>query len=196
MDPRIVRTRQKAMAAARELLQEGGLPAVTVEAVAARSGVAKTSIYRQWSSRSELVVSLFTSLAPAAPPLDLKAPLREQLIVLLTEHGRQLEEASWSAALPALIAAADRDPELDGVRRQVVHGAQSPFADLLIAHREELGDVNPREAASQLFGPIIHRRLIDTGPIHRSLIVRVVDCFLACYRPTTETGPTRPKEKM
>lgn len=170
------------MATARELLQAGGIGAVTVEAVASRSGVAKTTIYRQWPSRSDLVVALFASLVPALPPVESAAPLREKLVALLTEHGRQLEDASWSAALPALIAAADRDPELDDVRRQVLHRAQAPFVNLLEAHAEELGTVDLRDAAAQLFGPLIHRRLIDTGPIDGSLIERVVTCFLACYR--------------
>lgn len=170
------------MAAARELLQDGGIAAVTVEAVVARSGVAKTTIYRHWPSRSELVVALFASLVPSVAPLDNAGPLREQLVALLTEHARQLEEASWSAALPALIAAADRDPELDDVRRRVLHGAQAPFVELLEAHAGELSAVDRRTAAAQLFGPLIHRRLIDTGPIDASLIERVVSCFLACYR--------------
>lgn len=172
------------MSAAAELLQEGGIAAVTVDAVTARSGVAKTTIYRQWPSRTALVVALLGELAPALPEPNTRGPLRAELIGLLTTHARQLEAGPWAAALPALIAAADRDSELDDVRRQVLGGAQAPFAALLEAHADELDDVSVRDTAAQLIGPLLHRRLIDTGPIDEPLIEQVVDGFLAGHRST------------
>lgn len=170
------------MATAQELLQQGGLAALTVEAVAARSGVAKTSIYRQWPSRSDLVIALLTDLVPMLPPAAPGASLREQLIGLLAEHARQLESGPWAAALPELIASADRDAGLGDVRRQVLSGAQHPFVKVLQEHASELDTVDVRDATAQLIGPLLHRRLIDAGPIDQPLIEQVVTGFLVGHQ--------------
>lgn len=155
---------------------------MTVDSVVARSGVAKTSIYRHWPSRSDLVVELFTSLVPAVPSLQTATgSLEDQLTALLVTFGRQLEDGPWAAALPALIAAAERDSELADVRRLVLAQSQKPFVDLLDAYAAELRPVEVRDAAAQLFGPLLHRRLIDTGPIDQTLIEHVVAAFLACH---------------
>ncbi|MBN2623081.1 MAG: helix-turn-helix transcriptional regulator, partial [Acidimicrobiales bacterium] len=52
VDPRIERSREQILAAAIDLLREVGYGGLTIEAVAARSGVAKSTIYRHWSSKA------------------------------------------------------------------------------------------------------------------------------------------------
>lgn len=56
MDPRVARSRTAVIAATLDLLAERGITATTIEAVAERSGVAKTTIYRQWDRQPELVL--------------------------------------------------------------------------------------------------------------------------------------------
>jgi AcrR family transcriptional regulator len=56
-DRRTERSRRAILHATRELLaEEGGVRALTVEAVAARAGVAKTTIYRRWRDKWELAL--------------------------------------------------------------------------------------------------------------------------------------------
>ena len=52
------------------LLDEGGYTALTIEAVAERAGVGKTTIYRRWPSKLELVVEAVGELRPPGPPDD------------------------------------------------------------------------------------------------------------------------------
>ena len=52
------RTEAAILAATRDLLAEGGVRELTVEGVAARSGVAKTTIYRRWRSRDDLALAV------------------------------------------------------------------------------------------------------------------------------------------
>src|SRR5690349_4797912 len=67
--PRSERARRAVLDAARNLFQEGGYSAATVEGIAAQAGVAKTTIYRSWPNRSALLVELMLELAAeAAPP--------------------------------------------------------------------------------------------------------------------------------
>ena len=54
-----MRTREAVLTAATDLLVEGGPSAVTIDAVVARSGVAKSTIYRHWESRDEVLVAVF-----------------------------------------------------------------------------------------------------------------------------------------
>ena len=52
-----------------QLLDEGGLPAATVDAIAARSGVSKMTIYNHWPSRIAIAASAFARLMGAAVPV-------------------------------------------------------------------------------------------------------------------------------
>jgi len=56
------RSKEAVMAATYELLQETGLGGLTVDAVSERSGVAKTTIYRHWPTRSALVIDACSKL--------------------------------------------------------------------------------------------------------------------------------------
>ena len=62
-DPRVTKSRVRVLAAAVEILHAEGLAGLTIEAVAARSGVAKTTIYRQFTDREELHFAALQSVA-------------------------------------------------------------------------------------------------------------------------------------
>ncbi|HEX9158687.1 MAG TPA: helix-turn-helix domain-containing protein, partial [Rhizomicrobium sp.] len=66
--PRDPATRKKILTAASQLLDEDGLPAVTMEAIAARAGVGKPTIYREWPNAQAVAMSAFLARAqkPAA----------------------------------------------------------------------------------------------------------------------------------
>ena len=76
---RAARTEKAILDATRELLAEGGVHQLTVEGVAARSGVAKTTIYRRWRSRDELALAVLLDMVAevtAVPDLgDTRAEL-------------------------------------------------------------------------------------------------------------------------
>src|SRR5512134_4027651 len=66
--PRSQRARRAVMDAARALVDKGGYEAATIESIAARSGVAKTTIYRSWASRGALLVDLLMEMAGSEVP--------------------------------------------------------------------------------------------------------------------------------
>src|SRR6266480_2100827 len=70
--PRSQRAKRAIFNAVRALVAEGGYPAATIEAIAERSGVAKTTIYRWWANRPALVVEVLVEMATevAPPPRD------------------------------------------------------------------------------------------------------------------------------
>ena len=71
--PRCTVTRKAVLRAAYDLLAEGGLGRFTIESVAARSGVARTTIYRWWPSKGALAMEGFleaTAQDVNVPPTD------------------------------------------------------------------------------------------------------------------------------
>src|ERR1700734_1138136 len=67
--PRSVRAREEILAATRALLAEGGLAAATVDAISARSGVSKATIYKHWPSRTAVAAEAFGRIMADALPL-------------------------------------------------------------------------------------------------------------------------------
>ncbi len=102
-DPRIERTRRLVLEATLALLAESGYGAVTIEAVAARSGVAKSTIYRHWPGRVELIRDAFLELKPPhAPPAE--GDVREQR----DRRARELRPHRRRVAVVAVPAVTDR----------------------------------------------------------------------------------------
>ena len=68
------------LAATLAMLREGGYRAVTIDAVAERAGVAKTTLYRRWPSKGALVAA---AIAPApVEAKDVEGILREAVLLL------------------------------------------------------------------------------------------------------------------
>ena len=101
---------------------------LTIEAVAARAGVGKSTIYRHWPGKLELVEDAFRTLkAPIVVPQG--GTLRERVISVLEQVACLVQESTYSACMPALIDASERDPrcatstaEFSAERRAVLVG--------------------------------------------------------------------------
>ena len=74
--------------AALALLIERGYGELTIEAVAAESGVAKSTIYRHWPSRVELINDAFHELKPPLP-VPTEGDVRERLVAVLENLAQQ-----------------------------------------------------------------------------------------------------------
>ncbi|MBD0323818.1 MAG: TetR/AcrR family transcriptional regulator [Aldersonia sp.] len=118
---------ERITAATLELLRSKGPRAVTVEAVSARSGVAKTTIYRRYRDRNEVLTAAMSSVARPAPPDDTSSllPILEW-VVAQSRHA--IDGGIGVGGLAALLT--DEDPEFTELMRQ-----------LLAQHRRNLADV-------------------------------------------------------
>ena len=65
--PRSDEARRRALEATRDLIVENGVTSLTIEDVAARSGVAKTTIYRHWPERASLIVDAVNDIVTIPP---------------------------------------------------------------------------------------------------------------------------------
>ena len=191
-DPRIERTRQVVLDAVLALVAESGYGAVTIEAVAARSGVAKSTIYRHWPGRAELVNDAFRTLQP--PVYECQGgDVRSRVVQLLEELAERTAESTWSACLPSLVDAAARDPEA----REALHSrlaGRRTLVDLLtegVASGELSPDLDAELMAEALAGPILLRRLFATTPLASDQVRRIVEQILPARSADSVPTPRR-----
>jgi AcrR family transcriptional regulator len=166
--PRSQRARAAVLAAADALLAEGGLPAATIDAIAARSGVSKATIYKHWPSRSAVAAEAFGQRMANAVPLPDTGSARG-------DFAAQVRLVSEFYASPAgtvfaqLLAASVTDPDaavffrtffLAGRRRAIAQLWQRAL------DRGEVDDTIDVEVAQDvLFGPLIFRLLSGHAPL-------------------------------
>lgn len=172
------------MKAATDLLVEGGPSALTVDAVVARSGVAKSTVYRHWATRDELVEAVFQECAPdlAAPPADLdpEAALRHLMYALVD----QLGDPGWKRLLPALMLLkaerkqmADLNDEIEEQQIAIITSVLERAVDHGVLSRDVLDDI-PFTMA-RLGGPLFMAAMTDVVPLDRSFADRLVDQLVA-----------------
>ena len=181
--PRTQRTREAVIRAAVELLLDGGTSAVTVEAVVQRSGVARSTIYRHWPTRTEMVAAAFAELMPPIAARSLEGDLPHQLEALLVPLAEQIATEEFAALVPSLLFTAARDPELAPFHAGFVASQREPVQAVL---REAVRDGRIRrldldEAVSQLVGPLLFQRVILNEPVGPAFARRLVAGFLAAH---------------
>src|SRR5262245_4123821 len=123
--PRSQQARRAVLAATRAIIEKHGYAAATIEAIAARAGVAKTTIYRSWPNRAALVVDLLMEMAKDAVPMP-SGP--DPLGAVRTEM-RGIAAASdhlMGRLLTSLVGEAQHDPD---VRAALLDGLFHPRPD-------------------------------------------------------------------
>ena len=185
MDPRIARTHQAVMDAAIELLLEGGPGAVTVDGVVARSGIAKTTIYRHWATRDALVADVFEHLAPDIPAPDPTLPFEEALRELAHSFVDVMSDPYWKRLLPSLMllksqqsAIADLETDLKKHQSDVV----TPVFACGVREGALGAEEDPEICILLLVGPILMAGRFDTVPLTHEFADKVTDHFLAATR--------------
>jgi AcrR family transcriptional regulator len=165
---RSARAHDAVLAAARELLGEGGLPAATVDAIAARSGVSKATIYNHWPSRIALAAEAFGEAMAAATPVPDTGSARGDIVA-------QVRQVSAFYASPEggvfaqLLAAGVTDPHgAEYFRRFFLAGRRESTRQLwqrAIDRGEARPGIDVDTAADLMFGGLIYRLLNGNTPL-------------------------------
>ena len=125
--PRREEARRAILAAFVELLAEHGLVGLTIEAVAARAGVGKTTIYRRWETKNDLVLAAMEQLRPPGPPPDTGSLLGD-LGALVAVQRERLEASRLPRVIPRVLGESLDDPDLHA---QIVERAVNPIRAIL-----------------------------------------------------------------
>ncbi|WP_433722075.1 TetR/AcrR family transcriptional regulator [Nocardia sp. CA-129566] len=184
-DPRKIRSRNRLLDAAAELLLSGGIEAVTIDAVVRTSKVARTTLYRHFDSSTQLLAATFDRLLPPPAEAPTIGTLRTRLVELLYHQARLINEAplqlttlAWLALSPEV---ADQGSALADLRHRFIEQHRTPFEAVLgnpdTAAR--FADYDSELALLQLVGPILLAKLAGLARDDRADCTRIVDDFLA-----------------
>ncbi|RAI40370.1 TetR/AcrR family transcriptional regulator [Rhodoplanes roseus] len=172
--------------AANELLEEQGLAGFTIDAVATRSGAARSSIYRWWPNRGALAIAGF--LAETAQKIGYPvtasaiADMKSQMMRVAEVYGQKV-----GRIISALVAQGQSDPE---TLRALLDGYVLPRRDEAkkvlargVASGELRDDLDFDVVVDALYGPIWYRILVPHAPLTPEWAGRLADHVFGGLRP-------------
>jgi AcrR family transcriptional regulator len=156
----------------------------SIEAVAARAGVHKTTVYRRWPTRTQLLVEALLERSRIEVPMPDTGSLREDLRALMRAVVANLQSQLARGVVRVLVDEA-HDAEL---RAAAIDFWRERFAlvteviDRGIERGEVPRDVDPDLMIEALIGPLYLRLLVTLEPLDDELADRVVDLVLRACR--------------
>jgi AcrR family transcriptional regulator len=194
LDPK-ARTDAAILAATRELLAERGVEHLTVEGVAARAGVAKTTIYRRWRSKDELALAVLLDMVEQIVEVPDLGDIRAELIALLDTAVQILGTTLMGRVMQGLASDLATDPALGRSFRERVVGYRVSEVRRLLDRAVERGELRPGLDGDLvhelLFGPVYYRLLLSGGRLDERLAERIVDAVLPSLRAPARSSGAR-----
>jgi AcrR family transcriptional regulator len=167
---------EEILSAALALLRERSYRDFSVDEIASRTGVAKTTIYRRWPSKGALVAATVEPLATADLEDSDTGTLRGDLSLLLRRFAETVS-GELGPVVAALIGESQTDKELQEILRRALTPRRKLFHDALdrAVARGELSAATDRELfVDMLRGPIWTRLLLTGGKIDHDVADSIV----------------------
>jgi AcrR family transcriptional regulator len=190
--PRSVEAHDAILDATFELLKEVGYDALAMEAIAARAGVGKATVYRHWASKEALVAEALERFMRAIRVPD-TGTTRDDLMMMMGSAVAMYREPSTHGLLSALVAAMARSERIaQAVRSGFVAARRDALRQVLeraVARGDLRQELDLELALDLLGGPLFYRALITGGPIDERLTRDVVDVVLRGLAPLSRPVP-------
>jgi AcrR family transcriptional regulator len=178
-DPRVLRTRERVLEAARQLLLSRGLESVNHLNLSRVSGVGRKTIYRHWPTVGDLVYDTLDSAN--FPRAERTGHLSVDLLAHLEALRSALVDGPLALVLHSLAARAAVVPELGSVRDRLTDEGCAPIRQILNDAKIR-GDIDSRLdveiAAGELEGPLFYRVLVRHEHVEAAAVATIVDRFL------------------
>jgi|Tabmets5t2r1_1033131.scaffolds.fasta_scaffold01595_3 AcrR family transcriptional regulator len=177
---RTARIGEAVMAATLDELSEVGYAALRIEAVAARAGVNKTTIYRRWGNKAGLVATALIERQAEAVPAPDTGDLRQDVLTLLTLV-RDALKTPWFSILmrevgPRTGQGGGVGDVLDKLWPERLRSSRVIF-ERAIARGDLSPDADPDFLIEAMSGPLYFRLLIDR-PLDDDFLEKATDLFL------------------
>lgn len=183
VDPRIERTRRVVLEAAAELIGECGFRGTSIEAISDRCGVARSTIYRHWPDRSELLVeSVRQRMGPTHPAPT--GDLRTDLIAVYRHLGRLISGPDTGPMAAHFVAESTSDPEIAALHAKFVAARRAEISGLIetaIEQGDLAADTDPLQMTDDLTAAVFYRGLIRHMPIDDEWVETHVDRWISEY---------------
>ncbi|WP_280723673.1 TetR/AcrR family transcriptional regulator [Kitasatospora sp. MAA4] len=186
--PRSAAADRAILDATREALAEVGWGGLSIGQVALRAGVAKTTLYRRWPSKNELVMDAVATQLEELEVTDLGS-LRADIEDVVAQFAALLSRPETQAALLALFAEGTRDAQLRKRIRQTIVDPQKRLVRQGRANAQARGELDPdcdeASAAEEIdiifdtiAGTVEHRMLVSGEPVTPDWISRFTTLLL------------------
>jgi AcrR family transcriptional regulator len=182
------RTERLVLDATWALLCEGGCGNLTVEGVSARSGVAKTTIYRRYRSKNDLALAvLLESMGDlgTAPYLKKTATEFERLV---SKTADAMSTPEVGRIMKGLVSEIAQDPEVAQVFRERLLNQRVEDVRLLtergVGRGELRAGLDPEMVTDLLFGPLYYRLFLTGSPVDRNFTKRLVRVLMPALAPS------------
>jgi AcrR family transcriptional regulator len=180
---RTEQVRDKVLEAAGQLMLEGGLAAATMEAIAARAGVSKRTLYKYWPSRGAVALEGFMRSAAASWSFPADATAAESLEMLVVTAVRLFTETPAGPLMRSLVADAQSQDEIAAALREQWLGPRRAVAAGLIRQGAADGEFRPgldvEVVLDLLFAPVYYRLLLGHEDLDTQFAVSSVRHLLA-----------------
>jgi AcrR family transcriptional regulator len=167
--------------AALELIVEQGFAGLTMEGVAARAGVAKTTVYRRWDNKAALVIDAFLRAGRDPSVAPDTGSVRGDLLEMLRAFLHMVQ--SQGELVQALVAEQRRHPELAEAFRVTFLNQKKAAVREVLARGVARGEIPPHADLGLLADVgaalIWYRLSISGAPLDDDLPERIVDQFFA-----------------
>ncbi len=181
-DRRNPQSHQAILQATLDLVQDIGYTRLTIEGIAAKAGVGKSTIYRWWRSKGELVIEALADVLEAQPLPD-SGDTRTDLMAIVHQGVALYSDGTGARTIIAgLVGDIHHDPELaTALRERFIHPRRASNREA-IARAIERGDL-PADTDIELLidnlvAPISYRALITDAPITPDIATKLVDQIL------------------
>ncbi|MEK0156497.1 TetR/AcrR family transcriptional regulator [Arthrobacter oryzae] len=182
---RRARSEQKILDATRLLLAEVGFGSLTVEGVAARAGVAKTTIYRRYRSRNDLALAVLLDMVGDVSTRPYVADAETELAELVDRTVELMCTSVMGRIMKGLVSEVAADPELARVYRERVVSHRladvSALVDHGIARGELRAGLDPEMVTDLLLGPVYYRFFLSGAPMDKGFGKRLVTTLLPSF---------------
>jgi AcrR family transcriptional regulator len=179
---RRARSDEAILKATRELLDEHGVRGLTIEGVAERSGVAKTTIYRRYSDRDELALAVLVEMSEAfRAPADL-GDTRKELLAFVNEATQVIMRGGVIQGLVSEIATKQKLGDI--YRDRIIKIRWDEMGEIVqrgIDRGDLRSDTDLRVAHELLIGPLFYRLLFSGLPLNKRHAGQVVDAMMAAF---------------
>ncbi|MFD5803898.1 TetR/AcrR family transcriptional regulator [Streptomyces sp. NPDC127020] len=170
-----------------ELAQETGYAKLSIEAVAARAGVGKHTIYRRWPSRGLLFLDAVLSLNESGLAHPDTGDVIADLRAVMTRAAGLLGRPPWGPLYQDLIGEAQHDPAVAAALNERFIEPQTADTLARLRAARDQGEIDPDfdvdVAMDILSGPLYFRLLVTQQPLTDAYIDRVLRAVFGGMSP-------------
>lgn len=190
--PRSEQAHRSAIQTTVEVLLESGVDGVTFDEISARSGVAKSTLYRHFGSKEALIALAARGCVTEHPTPD-TGNLEDDLMFLFGRYEEADQVKRFPQLFPMLIDAGLRDPKMQEVVDEVIDERRRPIYTV-VKLAQMRGEVSPDldldAAVATIVGPLTYRRIVERREVTLEFKEQVLRGAVAALRSTADRSAT------